>query len=45
MAAECVAVVSVMCTLRTCAAWPETERVELRLRPILDKLKLIFFVL
>ena len=42
MAAECVGVVSVMSTLGTGAALAETERVELLLRSISNKL--IFFV-
>ena len=41
MAAECVGVMPVMSTLGTGAALAETERVELLLRPISNKL--IFF--
>ena len=42
MAAECAGVVSVMSKLGTGAALAETERVQLLLRPISNKL--IFFV-
>ena len=42
MAAECVGVMSVMSTPGTGATLAETERVELLLRPISNKL--IFFV-
>ena len=42
-ATECVSVVSVMCTLGV-AACAKTERVELRLRPISNKLTFRFLI-